>query len=106
MSDANTMREVSVKRLGLCAGAGTGRGVSNVAQAKITPKVDHVMGLEDVLDEAIFFTQMETAAFGGDDAGSVLTTMLEDREAVKYHLVDMGIFVSQENSNNTAHDVM
>jgi len=64
-----------------------------------------VMGMKDIFDEAIAFTQMEAAAFGGDDSSSVLAAMLEDREAVEQHLVDVSIFVCQEKSKNSAHDV-
>lgn len=65
-----------------------------------------MMGMEDILDEAIAFSQMEAATFGGDDSSSVLAAMLEDREAVEQHLVDVIIFVCQEESKNSAHDML
>lgn len=65
-----------------------------------------MMGMEDILDEAIAFSQMEAATFGGDDSSSVLAAMLEDREAVEQHLVDVIIFVCQKKSKNSAHDVL
>jgi hypothetical protein len=51
------------------------------------------MCLKHVLDETVIFAEVETAAFGGDDAGSVLTTVLQDSEAVENALIDLGIFV-------------
>jgi hypothetical protein len=71
------MREIGVQ--GLCFGAGArpGGGIANVTQAHVAPKVDHVMGLEHVLDETVVFAEVEAAAFGGYDACGVLAAVLE-----------------------------
>jgi hypothetical protein len=53
------------------------------------------MRSEDILHETIVLSEMETTAFGGDDARGVLTTMLEYCEAVDEHLVDVTIGVCE-----------
>mmetsp|Transcript_19970 Transcript_19970/g.41832 ORF Transcript_19970/g.41832 Transcript_19970/m.41832 type:complete len:109 (-) Transcript_19970:126-452(-) len=63
------------------------------------------MGFKDVLYETIVLSEMQASAFGGDDSGSVLAAMLEHREAVEKHLVDVIIFVCEEKSKNSAHFV-
>mmetsp|Transcript_32635 Transcript_32635/g.68620 ORF Transcript_32635/g.68620 Transcript_32635/m.68620 type:complete len:101 (+) Transcript_32635:1315-1617(+) len=79
MGHTNPMGIIRVERLRLRAGAGASGGIADMAQTEVALQVDHVMGLEDVLDEAIVFSEVESAAFGGDDSSGVLTAMLEDR---------------------------
>ena len=64
------------------------------------------MVVKDVLDEAVVFAQVETSAFRGDNSSGVLATVLEHREAVEEHLVDVRVFVRQEKSEDAAHDVL
>jgi hypothetical protein len=93
MHDTNPMRKISIERLSFGARARAGGGVADVTEADVPPQINHVMCLKHVLDETVIFAEVETAAFGGDDAGSVLTTVLQDSEAVENALIDLGIFV-------------
>lgn len=55
-----------------------------------------MMGLEDILDKAVVFTEVKTSAFGGYYACGVLASVLEDGETVEDGLVDVGVFVCEE----------
>jgi len=61
------------------------------------------MGLEDVLDEAVTFAEVEAAVVGRDDAGGILAAMLQDREAVEDELVDVGLAVVQQEGDYATH---
>jgi hypothetical protein len=87
--EAYTVRIVGVEGLRFGATAGTGRGIPAVPDAHVAAEFDHVVLLKHVLDEAVVLAQVQAAAFGRDDAGSVLTAVLQDREAVKEHLIDL-----------------
>jgi len=70
---------IRVERLSLRTGARAGGGIADVTQAEVTAEIHHVMVLEDVLDKAIVFSEVESALFGGNDSGGVLASVLKDR---------------------------
>jgi hypothetical protein len=57
-----------------------------------------MMRLEDIFDKTIIFAQMQTSVFRRDNSSGILAPMLKDGEAIEEHLVDVGIFICQEDS--------
>jgi hypothetical protein len=64
---AKRLGVVGVEGLGLGAGAAAGGGVADVSEADVAAEVGHVVGAEDVADEAVVLAEVEAAALGGDD---------------------------------------
>jgi hypothetical protein len=57
-------------------GTGTGSGIAHVSEADIAPEIHHVMSLEDILDEAIVFTEMQPTIFRRHYTGRILSAVL------------------------------
>jgi len=89
VSDANAVRIVGVKRLGFGATTGASSGIATVSDSNIASKFNHMVSEEDIFDESIVFAKMETTHVGGDDASSVLSTVLQDSQTIKEHLIDL-----------------
>jgi hypothetical protein len=47
-----------------------------VSEADIAPEIQHVMSLEDILHEAIVFTEVQTTMFRRHHSSRILSTML------------------------------
>mmetsp|Transcript_9055 Transcript_9055/g.25942 ORF Transcript_9055/g.25942 Transcript_9055/m.25942 type:complete len:200 (-) Transcript_9055:74-673(-) len=101
--NADAVRVVGVQGLGLGAGAGARRGVSHVADAHVPAQLEHVVLLEDVPHQAVVLSEMQPEALCRDHAGSILAPVLQDREAVEQQLVDVGLLVGEEQTQNSAH---
>jgi hypothetical protein len=91
--EADTVGVVRVQGLRFGAASGPGRGIAAVADAHVAAEFFHVVLLEHVLDETVVLAQVQAAAFGRDNAGGVLTAVLQDREAVKEHLIDLVMII-------------
>ena len=60
-----------------------------MSNANIPAKFQHVVLLEHIANEPVVFPQVQTATLRGYHARSILTTMLQDCESIKYQLIDL-----------------
>ena len=100
MPEGDAERRVDIKGLGFGPGIATGGGVSGVADAHGAFELQHMPGVEHIPHQAVVLAQIHPIAVAGDDAGGVLTPVLDDGQAVVQGLIDR---VRAENSDDAAH---
>mmetsp|Transcript_28238 Transcript_28238/g.46768 ORF Transcript_28238/g.46768 Transcript_28238/m.46768 type:complete len:258 (-) Transcript_28238:96-869(-) len=100
----DSVRIIRVQRLRFGTTGTTCRGVSHVSDTHVAAQFQHVVCLKDILDQSIVLAQMEATGFGRHHACSVLTAVLQYREAIKEHLIDKLILVREEDTDDAAHD--
>ncbi|MNN67152.1 hypothetical protein D3C81_1827720 [compost metagenome] len=89
MRQDDAVRGVDVERLRLFLARGRAGGrVAHLADARGARQAAHVAGTENVAHQAVGLVHVESTAVGGGDAGSILSAMLQQQQAVVNQLVD------------------
>ncbi len=101
MRKDDPIRGVGVEGLGLRGARKARRGVAHMPHTHAAPQVDHVFGAEDIPDQAAVFAQMELLVFTGNDAGRILSAVLQDQQGVVQGLVDRPL---ADDSDYAAHE--
>ena len=65
-----------------------------------SPEIHHVPGMEDIADQPAPLSKMEAITLAGDDTGSILPPVLEDRQGLIEFLID---FLSRNDTGNATH---
>ena len=82
------------------AGGRPGSGITHMGNAYVAHQIAHVPGTEHIPHHAQVLVHVEHAAIHGDDAGCILTPVLQELQAVIKHLVD-GLV--RNNADDAAH---
>lgn len=90
MRQADAVRRIDVKGLGLGRTTAASGWVTDMADTHVAGELPHMTGAENVPDEAVVLAEIEFALVAGHDAGSILATMLEHRQTVVQGKIDVG----------------
>jgi hypothetical protein len=75
----DAIRGVHVERLGLCRRRAAGRGITHMADTHVPDQPLHMALLENVPHQPVVLAQEQLAIATGNDTGSILAAVLEDR---------------------------
>jgi hypothetical protein len=72
-----------------------------MGDAHPTLKVYHMAGMKDIAHQAAILAKMHTMSLTGNDAGRILTPVLEDSQSLVKLLIN---FLAGNDAGNTTHD--
>ena len=102
MPEHEPIGRIHIERLRLGGAVATGRRIAHMADADITPQLEHVLLAEDIAHQPLPLAHADKAIGDGDDARRVLAAVLQHRQRVIEPLVDGG---SADDGCDAAHGV-
>ncbi|MNT34700.1 hypothetical protein D3C72_1706940 [compost metagenome] len=89
MRQDHAIGRVHVERLRFfLAGCRASGRIAHLADTGGAGQAAHIAGAEDIAHQAVGLVHVESTAVGGGDAGSILSAMLQQQQAVVNQLVD------------------
>jgi hypothetical protein len=79
------------------------RGVSHLAQTTVAGEAAHVAGAEHIAHHACGLVHEKLAIALRDDAGRILTPMLQQEQAIVNQLIDWCV---TDNTNDSTHKLL